>query len=154
MRRSVVTVKIAFVGKAPGPVLLNKVRDLEERLEADNLGTVSSDIEGSAVHLKLSTANLTHTRDRAWAHVNELGLSSRTTVKVMAPEDWQVCDTCKGTGFAPCGACGGTGRIGRFAAPCGACDGSGHLQLRCGECHGFEEDSQGPPGRRQECRRL
>ena len=36
MRRSVVTVKIAFVGKAPGPALLNKVRDLEERLEADN----------------------------------------------------------------------------------------------------------------------
>jgi hypothetical protein len=32
MRRSVVAVKIAFKGKTPGPVLLNKVYDLGKQL--------------------------------------------------------------------------------------------------------------------------
>jgi hypothetical protein len=50
--------------------------------------------------------------------------------------EWVDCDTCKGSGLTPCGACGGTGKVGPLAADCGPCDGTGRLKFACHVCNG------------------
>ena len=76
-----VRIRIAYAGRTPGPLLASKREELERRLCADNAGTAVRNVAGDgAVNLTIVTADADRTREIAWKHVNDLGLTSRTTI--------------------------------------------------------------------------
>jgi hypothetical protein len=86
MNAKIVQIKIAFMGKRPGPELLSRFQELKRRLIVDDFDMINSNIEEGAAYVRLSTNNPDRPRECAWTHVNGLGLSSRTTVRVKVPE--------------------------------------------------------------------
>jgi len=77
-----VRIRIEYAGRAPGPVLSQKWLDLERRLHVDKAGAIlRREAQDGAIDLVLVTADADRTREIAWKHVNDLGLSGRTTVR-------------------------------------------------------------------------
>ncbi len=76
-----IRVRIAYQGKAPGPLLADKYGKIEDLLLADNAGTVlRTEGTGGAVDIYVVTADVERTTEILWQHVNALGLASRTTI--------------------------------------------------------------------------
>jgi hypothetical protein len=82
--RGIVLIKVAFMGNQPGPELRARVEELKRRLAAD--GTIYHGVEPGVARVNVNTKHVAQTRDLAWTAINDLGLSSRTTVRVQVPE--------------------------------------------------------------------
>lgn len=84
--RGNVHIRIAYSGNGqPGPILVQRCLDLVKALHGDNAGTVVRNAPGGGVvEIVVVTADADRTTQIAWKHVNQLGLSSRTTVRAEA----------------------------------------------------------------------
>ncbi len=74
-------VRIAYQGKAPGPMLSDKYGKIEDVLKTENAGTVlREESSRGIVDILVVTSDPGRTREVLWTYVNGAGLAGRTTI--------------------------------------------------------------------------
>jgi hypothetical protein len=82
--RQKLRIRVAYTGKGPpGEQLRERCSRLEDMLVEEGAGVLGPGAVGDgAVDIYITTRDVERTKAAAWKIVNDLGLSSRTTIKI------------------------------------------------------------------------